>query len=160
MIDRKFIGLELPPQVIEVEKAPIRSFARAIGDSNPMYTDETAARAAGYRALVAPPTFAFCLNMMAFEQFGFIEMLGVDPRRILHGEQSFTYHAVICAGDVLTLRLRCADIYERKGGALEFVVHETKVTNADGEHMVDLRGVAVVAHTAPTGSPRSEGVSR
>jgi len=155
MIDRKFIGLELPPRVIEVEKGAIRSFARAIGDLDPVFTDESAARAAGYRSLVAPPTFAFCLNMMASDQFTFMRMLGVDPRRVLHGEQSFTYHATICAGDVLTFHLKCADIYERKGGALEFVVHETRVTDADGGRMVDLRGVIVVQHGQRTRSPSS-----
>ena len=37
MIDRSFIGLELPPIVTEVERGRLRSFAKAIGETNPMY---------------------------------------------------------------------------------------------------------------------------
>ena len=38
---------------------------------------------------------------------------------------------------------RIADIYDKKGGALEFVVRETRVTNQNGEHVADLRSVIV-----------------
>jgi acyl dehydratase len=40
-----------------VGAATIRYFARAVGDDNPIYTDAAAARAAGYRDVVAPPTW-------------------------------------------------------------------------------------------------------
>jgi len=40
-----------------VGAAAIRYFARAVGDDNPIYTDAVAARAAGYRDVVAPPTW-------------------------------------------------------------------------------------------------------
>ncbi|WP_143282081.1 FAS1-like dehydratase domain-containing protein, partial [Caballeronia choica] len=33
--------------------------------------------------------------------------------------------------------------YEKKGGALQFVVQETRVTSQKGEHIADLRGVIV-----------------
>jgi acyl dehydratase len=109
--------------------------------------NEAAARAAGYRGLVAPPTFAFCLNMMAAtEPSEMLRVLGIDPQKVLHGEQSFTYHSPICAGDVLTFRIRVADIYVKKGGALEFVVQETAVTNLSGQPVVNMRGVTVIRH--------------
>lgn len=147
MIDRKLIGVELPPRTIEVERWQILQFARAIGESNPIFMDEAAARAAGYRALVAPPTFAFCLSTMAApEPFEMLRVLGIDRHRILHGEQSFTYHIPICAGDVLTFRIRCVDIYDKKGGALEFVTQETAVTNPSGQPVVNMRGVTVIQH--------------
>jgi hypothetical protein len=39
-----------------------------------------------------------------------------------------------------------ADIYDKKGGALEFVVRETRVTNQDGALVADLSCVTVVRH--------------
>ena len=34
----------------------IRHFVEAVGDENPVYTDEKAARAAGFPGVIAPPT--------------------------------------------------------------------------------------------------------
>ena len=63
MIDRKFIGYRTEPFTVEVEKGRLRMFAKAIGETDPIYTDEAAAQAAGYRSLPVPPTFLFCLEM-------------------------------------------------------------------------------------------------
>jgi acyl dehydratase len=59
--------------------------------------------------------------------------MGVDLARLLHGEQQFEYFADICAGDVITLQSTVTDIYDKKGGALEFAVEETTATNQNGE---------------------------
>ena len=42
--------------------AEFRYFALAIGDTNPIYTDDAAARAAGYDGVTAPPTFVVETN--------------------------------------------------------------------------------------------------
>ena len=61
MIDKKHIGRTTKPQTVDVEKGRLRFFAKAIGETDPVYTDEAAAKAAGYKSLPAPPTFALCL---------------------------------------------------------------------------------------------------
>ena len=63
--------------------------------------------------------------------------------RILLGEESFVYHRLAYAGEKLLFESRIADIYEKKGGALSFLVRETRVTNSRGEHVADLRSVLV-----------------
>ena len=65
MIDKSLIGRESEPFVAEVEKNAIRRFAEAIGDPNPIYAEEEAARAAGFPTLVAPPTFAVAAMITA-----------------------------------------------------------------------------------------------
>ena len=45
---------------------------------------------------------------------------------MLHGEQEFSYHAMAYAGDELTARSRVTDVYEKKGGALEFLVRRDR----------------------------------
>lgn len=144
MIDKRYIGHELPRYTVDVEKGRLRFFAKAIGETDPIYSDEAAAREAGHRALPVPPTFFFCLEMDAPNPAAVRELLGIDLGKVLHGEQSFAYHAMAYAGDRLSFEQRISDIYDKKGGALEFVVRDTKVTNQDGRLVAELRGVTVV----------------
>lgn len=145
MIDRKHIGSESPPRTVTAEAGRIRFFAKAIGETNPIYRDEAAAKAAGYRDVIAPPTFVHCLGMMDVEDpFARYKAMGIDLGKVLHGEQHFAYHAPICAGDQLTYRSKISDIYEKKGGELEFVVTDTAVTNQDDELVAEIRGITVV----------------
>ena len=144
MIDKAIIGKEYPAFTVEVEKRWLRSFAEALGETNPVYFDEAAARSAGYRSLPAPPTFPFAMIMDANQSFMILDELGIDKRRAMHGEQSFDYHADLCAGDVVTGRQKVVDIYDKKNGALEFLVTEIRLENQRGEHVCDLRTTVVV----------------
>jgi acyl dehydratase len=146
MIDRSYIGQEWPPQTVEVEKGRLRFFAKAIGETNPIYTDDAAARAAGYRALPIPPTYLFCLENEVPDPFARLTDMGVDMRKLLHGEQHFKYYAPVCAGDTLTFFPRIADIYEKKGGKLECIVKETTVKDSAGGVVAELRSVLVIRH--------------
>ncbi|WP_321797320.1 MaoC family dehydratase N-terminal domain-containing protein [Caballeronia sp. J97] len=141
-IDKKHIGMRLPIFTATTDAWRLRFFAKATGETNPVYFDEAAAHDAGYPALPLPPTFLFSLE---FEQgsTGWRDELGMEMSRILHGEQSFTYHRIAYAGDVLRYESRIADIYDKKNGALWFIVRETRVTNQRGEHVADLRSVIV-----------------
>lgn len=144
MIDKRFIGHAFAPFSAQVEAGRLRFFAKATGQTDPVYSDEAAARAAGLPALPVPPTFLFCLEMEAPDPAAIRELLGMDYRSLLHGEQGFTYHAPAYAGDTLTFRQCIEDIYDKKGGALEFVVRKTDVTNQRGERVAELRCVTVV----------------
>ena len=142
MIDKKFIGKVLPAFCTVAEAGQLRFFAKATGETNPVYLDESAARDAGHPALPLPPTFLFSLEFQQPDT-GWRDELGIQLSRILHGEQSFTYHRLAHAGDVLRFESRIADIYDKKNGALDFVIRETRVTNQKGEHVADLRSVLV-----------------
>jgi len=144
MIDRKFIGHTLPPFEVAVEAGRLRFFAKATGQTDPVYLDDAAAKAAGHPGLPVPPTFLFCLEMESPNPAAMRELLGIDYRRILHGEQGFTYHAMAHAGDTLKYEQRIEDIYDKKNGALEFVVRRTSVRNQRGEPVAELRCVTVV----------------
>lgn len=50
---------------------------------------------------------------------------------------------MVYAGDTLTFEPRIDDIYDKKNGALDFVIRTTRVTNQHGEHVADLRAVIV-----------------
>ncbi len=146
MIDTRHIGQTLPPYAVDVEKGRLKFFAKAIGQTDPVYTDEAAAKAAGHPSLPVPPTFLFCLEMDSPNPGALRDLLDLPVPKVLHGEQRFTYHAMAFAGDTLTFQQRIADIYAKKGGLLEFVVRETRVTNQHGQHIADLHGITVVRH--------------
>lgn len=144
MIDKRFIGHVMPAFSADVEKGRLRFFAKATGQTDPVYADEAAAQAAGYPSLPVPPTFLFCLEMEAPDPAAIRNLLGMDYRTLLHGEQGFSYHRMAFAGDRLTFEQRIDDIYDKKGGALEFVVRKTRVTNQRGEDVAELRAVTVI----------------
>lgn len=143
MIDRQYIGHTLAPFTVPVEAGRLRFFAKAIGETDPVYSNEAAARAAGHPGLPVPPTFLFCLEMEGPNPAAIRELLGLDYRRLLHGEQSFTYRAPAHAGDTLRFEQRIEDIYDKKGGALEFVVRLTTVDNQHGTRIAEMRSVTV-----------------
>lgn len=147
MIDRQYIGHALPPFEVDVEKGRLRFFAKATGQHDPVYADESAARDAGHPGLPVPPTFLFCLEMESPDPAAIRNLLGLDYKRLLHGEQGFTYHRQAYAGDRLRFEQRIDDIYDKKGGALEFVLRTTRVSNQRGEHVADLRSVTVMKNS-------------
>ena len=51
------VGVESEPATHLVEAGAILKFAVAIGDPNPVFNDEKAARKSRYGSLIAPPTF-------------------------------------------------------------------------------------------------------
>ena len=144
MIDKRFIGHAMPAFSATVEAGRLRFFAKATGQTDSVYSDEAAARAAGHPGLPVPPSFLFCLEMESPDPAALRNLLGMDYRSLLHGEQGFTYHAMAYAGDTLTFEQRIDDIYDKKGGALEFVVRKTRVTNQRDELVAELRCVTVI----------------
>jgi len=75
-----------------------------------------------------------------------LEALGFDWAKLLHGEQHFTYHSPIHAGDTLTIQTTVVDMYEKRGGALEFMVTKTTAHNQDGELVQEARAVSIMRH--------------
>jgi acyl dehydratase len=137
------VGLELPGFGVTVERGALRFFAAAIGELDPVYSDVHAARAAGYRDLPAPPTYLFSLEAQRPAKNLVLDRLGVDYRRILHGEQRFDHTAVACAGDELDFELSIVDAYEKRQGALNFVVRQT-VVRRSGYEIARLKNVLVI----------------
>lgn len=144
MIDKKHIGRTTPPMTFDIEKGRLKFFAKAIGQTDPVYSDEAAAKAAGYASLPAPPTFMFCLEMETNSLWDNIAAMGVPVGKILHGSQTFKYHAPICAGDRITFVTKVSDIYDKKGGALEFIVEDSTATNQNGALVGEIQRVIVV----------------
>ncbi len=148
LIDReKALQLQIDPVVFDMERGRLRFFAETIGLSDPIYLDRDAARRAGHRDVVVPPTFlGNALELELPQPLSWLAALGVDLERTTHGEQAFTYHELAYAGDTLTFRRSIADVYVKKGGALEFVVKRTEITREDGTPIAEVLCTLGVFH--------------
>ncbi len=146
MIDKKWIGHALPASEMALDRSRLRFFAKAIGETAAQYTDVAAAQAAGYADLPAPPTFLFGAELDSGTTYQLLELLEVPVTKLLHGEQSFTYHQSACAGETITVGSTIEDIYDKKNGALEFVVKSSRATNQKNELVAEMRTVLVVRH--------------
>jgi acyl dehydratase len=125
-----------------IHRSDLWFFAKATGQQDPVYTDVEAAEKAGHRDLPVPPTYFFCQEMRESDgSFGYLQDLDVDLRKLLHGEQSFVYHAMAYAGDELMFASEITADYTKK--SLRFLVRTTKVTRS-GEPIADLSTTMVV----------------
>jgi len=135
MPSKDMIGRPLSTGSATVTAEHVAAFARALGDSNPLYLDPEAARRGPFGAIVAPPTYpiAFMVSAMSGGMDTFLE-LGLDFMTLVHGEQEFEYVRPIRAGETITLSGRIADVYEkaRGSGTLDFVVLETEGRDDEG----------------------------
>ncbi|MCF6507740.1 MaoC family dehydratase [Blastococcus sp. MG754426] len=101
-LDRALVGRSYPPSAVyEVGRAKIAEFAAAVGATDRVHHDAEAARAAGHADVIAPPTFAIVVSLEAAFVVLADDEVGLDYSRVVHGEQKFTHHRPIRAGDRL-----------------------------------------------------------
>jgi acyl dehydratase len=124
------VGKRFPPTVYAVGREKIREYALAVGETNPLYLDPDAARAAGHRDVVAPPMFVVVYSAAALGPAIFDPEVGIDFARMVHGGQEFRWGPLVVAGDEITTAVSVKDISER-GGNGHFVFESTS-TNQDG----------------------------
>jgi acyl dehydratase len=139
---RALIGQVSEERSGTVYKKEFQRWAAAVGDLNPLYFDDEAARAAGYREAVMPPMFlSQVLNNVTFLDSlrpdgisGDRILLPLPERRMAGGEETFFYQPVY-PGDVLTSRRTLADLTEKRGrsGAFVLVTWEVTYHNQDGD---------------------------
>jgi acyl dehydratase len=147
-LNRDFIGRSyVADGTFEVGREHIRRFAEAIGDPNPIYRDPEAARAAGHPDVVAPPTFLTTVGM-ALGGRGPIGDgdLGLDYRRVVHGEQRFVHHRPARPGDELIATTVIDDI--RDAGANELMTMRQEIRTTSGELICEATNVVVSRGTA------------
>ena len=145
---REYIGQVTGRGTIVVERTPLTNFARAVLDQSPVYRNAEVARAEGFADVPAPPTFGFSIqNWGRFEELQPEEQPETNPMyevmgklyanggMILHGEQSFTYHQPVVAGQRLDYEGVVKDIYEKSSGerTMTFIITEDTYRDESGQ---------------------------
>ena len=91
MIDKKLIGHEFNPITLPVEEGRLKFVAKAIGETNPVYSDLDAAKAEGHPSLLAPPTFVFMLEIDALNLDEIMKLFGKDVLNLKLDKNKKTY---------------------------------------------------------------------
>jgi acyl dehydratase len=133
-INPDFVGRTFPPgEPYEISREKVREFASAIGDPNPVYRIQAAAREAGFPDVIAPPTFAIVISMASSSQALTDPELNLNYAMVVHGEQRFEYSRPLRAGDVVTAQSTISSI--RAVGKLSMMTTTTTITTVEGEHV-------------------------
>ncbi len=142
-VNADFQGRSYPPSgPYAVTAAEIAAFASAVGSTDPVHTSTAAARAAGYRDVIAPPTFAVTIAQQCDAVFVQDPEAGIDYSRVVHGEQRFVHHRPITAGDSVLGTLTVDTVREAGGHAM--VTTRTELTTEAGEALCTSTSTIVI----------------
>jgi acyl dehydratase len=150
------VGLPTGKATIAVERGPVTQFAASVTDTNPIYRDASAAKAAGFDAIPVPPTYFFS-GAAFWGAFPEAQPADATPDRnptmevigklmanggiVLHGEQEFTYHQPVVVGDTIESEGKVVDLYSKPAGekTMTFLVTENEYRNQNGELVLTAR---------------------
>ena len=147
-LDPSLAGHVSSPQAGVIEPDAIRQFADAIGDDNPVYRDEAAARAAGYANVPAQPTFVTRFRTSFADA-------GLDPEhsQVLHGEQEYSYTRPLVAGDALVARQAVANIRQASRGGMAILTLEQWLDDPAGQRVGLGKATVIVRDVEPGAAP-------
>ena len=135
--DRSLHGKEHTAGPFDVTSEIIQKVNGSLGESNPAFTSESAAKEQGFRGLVAPPTLC-----SIFVREVALPDVGVKfGRTQMHAGQRVQPIAVVYAGDQLTASSHLKDVYAKTGrsGTMVFVVWETTFRNQHGDVVAEVQ---------------------
>ena len=143
MLNRNLIGKTYEPVIFRVTDQRLKFFAKATGQTDPIYYDHDIAVSQGHKGIVCPPTFLIVVGMEQKNPFQFLEDLDIKIERMLHAGQEFIYEEIVYEGDKLRMDTEIIDMYDKKEGLLQFCNLESKFTNQNSKHIATLKNTIV-----------------
>ena len=130
-IETSATGKSFPAVNYAVGREKIREYAFATGETDPVHLDVDAARAAGYRDVVAPPMFAVVYSSPAVGPAMLDPDVGMNFAAMVHGGQEFKWGPLVVAGDEITTTVSLKEATVRE--SMSFFVFESVSTNQDDD---------------------------
>lgn len=132
---RKFIsGLQTDDFTVNVDRLSIRTFAESVNLFHPIYHRVEEAKKAGFRDLVAPPTYP-----ITFWKHVTIDWLNDISEPLIHGKQTFYYTAPVTAGEIYVCRIGLNHVSKKKGRNGEMIMLHHGLEAYTDERKVDCR---------------------
>jgi len=122
-----------PSNPVTLTKGAIQKFARAVGETNPLYFDEEYARRTPYRGIIAPPSIHILLMFACTPVTDWMR----EPGTINAG-QSWFYNVPARPGDTIRLVCKALDRFIKKERL--FVIHENVFYNQHDQVVCAGRG--------------------
>ena len=124
----------------DIKKEDVLNFCRLAGETEPLCTDEEAAKAGPYGVLVAPHMFPYYMGALGMpmveivsgmELFGGIELEYLEPLKV---------------GDRIGVSSKIIDITNKKGrsGEMVFITRESEFRNQDAQVALYMRHRMVI----------------
>ncbi len=147
---RAYIGREKVDSPVLVTMRDIMKFCIGVGDKNPLYRDEKAAKKGPYGGIIAPPFFHRAISLKeedldTLEPSGLGKNMGLQievpvpgfPGAMAAGRDVY-YGVPIRPGDYITVKEKITNLYEKEGkrGPMIFVISEWLWENQRGETCV------------------------
>ncbi len=116
---------------VEVKADWIQHYCKVVGETNPLYVDEDAAKQGPFGGIIAPPSYAVTFRNGRH----FFEHVPRFGRRGFDAGKDVEFVAPIRPGDKITLSSAVKEIYEKTGrsGSMVFVVIRSTLKNQKGE---------------------------
>lgn len=127
------IGAKLESYTFKVEAGKVKELALAIGDLKEEYL-------IGEKLL---PTFPTVIDFWGGGQ-STGELLGLNVKKVLHGEQEYEYFGEMKVGDILTVKGVVENIYTK--AAMNFVIIKKEYFNEQDELVLISRSTVIERH--------------
>ncbi len=142
------------PVSATITRKQSQRYAKAVDDLNPLYFDEGAAKAAGFRTLIAPPTYltyATATNgtLADVREDGLYRgggrSVSLRVKRVMFGGEEWDFLEPAYVGDTITAQARLHSLEQKDGASGPFVLMttETCYTNQDGVTIARARGKSI-----------------
>lgn len=125
------IDYQFPEFEMDLEPGRVSLFRKAIGETGKAEVGDP----------VPPTLLGFGFEP---EPFDILELFDIDIGNLLHGEQEVVHHKPCYVGDRLRGRKMVANAFEKKGGALLFVILKLTYRDDDGELVCESTQTLVV----------------
>ena len=144
--DRSVLGVDVDIGEFHVTKEAIIAYARALGETNPLFVDEEAAKAGPYGTVIAPAGF---YTYMKFRPGPNLRLRSHEGHLGYMAGQDVEYFEPIRAGDTISARAQISEVYAKTGrtGRLVFVVTRTTYSNQHGRTVMVVESSNVRSET-------------
>jgi Acyl dehydratase len=129
---------EYPEEILEINEENIKKYMEGISENNPAFLKD---------GVKAPPLYATALSIPFTGKVLFDDEVnqGVNPMRVVHGEQDSKIFRLIKAGDKIGIKTKFLGIEQKETGTL-FIVKAEQYDKTNGEkigegyHLYFIRG--------------------
>lgn len=129
----EIVGMELESFTFRVEPGKIKEMALAIGDLKDEYLK-------GEKVM---PTFPTVIDFWG-NGVSTSAALGLNMKKVLHGEQEYEYVGEIRPGDLITVKGVIEDAYTK--AAMNFIIVKKEFYNEEGKLVLISRSTTIERH--------------
>ena len=137
------IGHTCPPMTVEITKESIANYARSVQNSNPIYYEDEAAKAAGFDGVIGAPTMCYSFAPMRrnviMNHHGYVspEQATKDTRSTPFAGSDIVFQGLpVRPGDAITSTSTLDNRWETRSGN-RFVSFRIVAHNQRGEKVVE-----------------------